>query len=72
MRALIIGLGSIGRRHLANLRAIIPGAHITVWRQHTRPEDSAAPPPDADKVVYSLDDALAAMQASQEQCTIKL
>ena len=29
MRALVVGLGSIGKRHLRNLRAILPTAEIT-------------------------------------------
>ncbi|MBP7687326.1 MAG: Gfo/Idh/MocA family oxidoreductase [Thermoflexales bacterium] len=55
MRALLVGLGSIGRRHLSNLRQIEPGASITVWHQHTR----ADVVPGADRVVYSLEAALA-------------
>jgi len=39
MRALIVGLGSIERRHLANLRLIDPNAHITVWDQESRLSD---------------------------------
>ncbi len=55
MRALIVGLGSIGRRHLSNLRQIEPDASITVWHQHTRADEV----PGADRVVYSLEAALA-------------
>jgi len=54
MRALIVGLGSIGRRHLSNLRQIEPDASITVWHQHTRSDVV----PGADRVVYSLEAAL--------------
>jgi predicted dehydrogenase len=57
MRFLIVGLGSIGRRHLANLRCIQSDAQITVWRQHTAPE--AQLPDGVDRVVYSFDDAMA-------------
>jgi predicted dehydrogenase len=60
MKALIVGLGSIGRRHLSNLRRLAPRAHITVWRQHTPPNTGEIPPKDADQVVFSLEDALAA------------
>jgi predicted dehydrogenase len=58
MRALIVGFGSIGQRHLANLRQIEPDAWITVWHQRTEPEATRRMPPGADAVVYSLDAAL--------------
>jgi predicted dehydrogenase len=32
MRVSVIGSGSIGRRHVANLRALVPDAHFTFWR----------------------------------------
>jgi predicted dehydrogenase len=60
MRALIVGLGSIGRRHLRNLRALVPDADIAVWRQHARPASGAGSDPDADRTVFSLGEALAA------------
>jgi predicted dehydrogenase len=53
MRALIVSLGSIGRRHLANLRDLRPEAEIAVVRRHA----SATPPPGADYLFTSLDDA---------------
>jgi len=56
MRALVVGLGSIGRRHLGNIRTVEPDAEITVVR-HAR---SDAPPPEgADRVVYTIEDAIA-------------
>jgi predicted dehydrogenase len=58
MRVLVVGLGSAGRRHLSNLRLVEPAAHITVWRQHARPQDAAGGIPGADRVVYQMDDAL--------------
>jgi predicted dehydrogenase len=59
MKALIIGLGSIGRRHLANLRMIEPSADITVWRQHSKPEEKLTSSSfEADRIVYSMEDAL--------------
>lgn len=58
MRALVVGLGSIGRRHLANLRLVEPAAHITIWHQHSKPQDAAGAQFPADSVVYSLEDAL--------------
>ena len=60
MRILIAGLGSIGRRHLANLHLLDPGADVTVWRQHSSPD---APLPDLvgkPRLVYRAEDALAA------------
>lgn len=58
MRVLVAGLGSIGRRHLANLKRLEPDASITVWRQHAKPADASPAPPDRE--VYSLEAALAA------------
>ena len=60
MRVLVVGLGSIGRRHLANLRTLLPPSEIVVWHQHSKPADHAAPPPEANRVVYALEDALVA------------
>lgn len=56
MRALIVGLGSIGSRHLANLKCIDPKGHVVVWRQHS--SAGVEIPTLADRVVYSLEDAL--------------
>lgn len=63
VHGLIVGLGSIGRRHLANLRALLPPAQLTVWRQHARPESAATTAAPADRVVFSLDDAVAGKPA---------
>ncbi len=57
MNVLVVGLGSMGRRHLRNLRRLLPSADITVGRRRANGE---APPAEADRVVFSLDDALAA------------
>jgi predicted dehydrogenase len=57
MRALIVGLGSIGRRHLANLRRLEPEAQITVWR-HAPPQPDQEVPPQANRVVHGLEAAL--------------
>lgn len=56
MRVALVGLGSIGRRHLANLRALEPDAEIVVVR-HARTHEGV--PEGADGVVFSLDEALA-------------
>src|SRR6218665_2133313 len=58
-RILCISLGSIGRRHLRNTRALLPQARIAVWRQ--RAGAGAALPEGADAVVTSLQQALAFM-----------
>jgi predicted dehydrogenase len=57
MRLLIAGLGSIGRRHLTNLRSLVPDAYIGVWRQAT-PAGTEVPE-EVDEVVYDLEAALA-------------
>lgn len=60
MKFLIVGLGSIGKRHLDNIRIIVPDAEITVWHtaSHRRTgqagvarevfcyEDAMSPKPD--------------------------
>jgi predicted dehydrogenase len=56
MRVLLVGLGSIGRRHLSNLKQIDPALQIMVWHQHTRSVDV---PAGADRVVDNLKAALA-------------
>ncbi len=58
MRALIVGLGSIGRRHLANLRLLEPSADITIWHQRSKLQDTAQALSPADRAVYNLEDAL--------------
>ena len=58
MRILVVGLGSIGKRHLRNLRTIMPEAEITVWRQNGKSENDPELHPQADRFVYSLEDAL--------------
>jgi len=62
-RILIVGLGSIGRRHLECLREIRPTADITIWRQHHR---NTAIPEGANRVVFDLKSAL----ASNPECAI--
>lgn len=57
-RFVVCGQGSIGRRHLRNLRTLVPDAEIAVWRQHTLVEPDAVPPAGADRFVRSLDEAL--------------
>jgi len=54
---LIVSLGSIGRRHLANLRLLCPDAQIGVLRTHTTDRTTAVPA-GADCQFFSLDEAL--------------
>lgn len=56
MKALVVGLGSVGRRHLANLRALQPEAELGVLRSGSggRGDTTGL----ADYVVYDLDQAL--------------
>jgi predicted dehydrogenase len=58
MRAVIVGLGSIGTRHLANLQTLEPVSHITVC--HQRPEGSYPADTLSNSTVYRLEDALKA------------
>jgi predicted dehydrogenase len=54
-KILCVSLGSIGKRHLRNARALLPGAQIGVWRQHTT---QAGLPAGADVRLESRDEAL--------------
>lgn len=55
-RYLIAGLGSIDRRHLANLRSLRPQARTAVWRLHNPP--APEPPAGADDQFTSLEQVL--------------
>jgi predicted dehydrogenase len=55
-RVVVAGLGSIGRRHLGNVRRLLPDADVTVWRHRASDE---AKPAEADRVVASIDDVRA-------------
>lgn len=57
MRILIVGLGSIGLRHLANLRVIEPAAHVTICDPRLKAQDAAEASSLADCIVYRLEDA---------------
>lgn len=58
MKVLIVGFGSIGQRHLENLRRIDATAKVVIWHQHTDARDVPEKFQDADHRVYSLEDAL--------------
>lgn len=55
MRVLLAGLGSIGRRHLANIRKLEPAAHITVLRHDPSQGEL---PAGADCIVHRLNSRL--------------
>lgn len=52
-RLLIVGFGSIGRRHARIARELVPGAQIVVLRRREGPQ-----PPGVDRCVTSVDEAL--------------
>lgn len=56
-KVLLVGFGSIGRRHLKNTRELLPGADIMVYRQYTK--NKSDPPEGANSIVYSLEEAIA-------------
>jgi predicted dehydrogenase len=59
VRILLVGLGSIGRRHLANLSSLIPGADIAILRRKASvDEPTVAAVPLGCRVVYDLYDAI--------------
>lgn len=57
-RFVVVGTGSIGRRHVANLRRLEPDADITVVKL-SAPIDGLTPPPGSDRLVGSLEAACA-------------
>jgi predicted dehydrogenase len=57
-RALLIGSGSIGQRHLGVLRATLPHALITLLRRPNPPELDRAIAAEVDRVVSDIDAAL--------------
>ncbi|MBS4048007.1 MAG: Gfo/Idh/MocA family oxidoreductase [Alphaproteobacteria bacterium] len=62
MRALIVGWGSIGRRHAECLRTIAPDCEIVVWRQQAADTAISRAAVDiADRVVFSAGDAVASI-----------
>ena len=58
MKALVVGYGSIGQRHLANLRHLLPHARIGVLRS-VYSGVAAQPPEGADELFYEIDAAVA-------------
>ena len=58
MRVLLVGLGSIGRRHLSNIKKIDPNAEITVWHLHSKKDELSEKMNDVNRVAYSFEDAI--------------
>ncbi|MBW1740294.1 MAG: Gfo/Idh/MocA family oxidoreductase [Deltaproteobacteria bacterium] len=58
MNILLVGLGSIGRRHLANLQAIAPECDVTILR-HSNSDLVGDPENGIHRIVYSLEEAVA-------------
>jgi predicted dehydrogenase len=56
VRVLIVGFGNIGRRHLRNLRTLMPSAVVAVCRQRREPVDGT---PDTAEVFHDIDEAVA-------------
>lgn len=59
LRILLAGTGNIGRRHIKNLRQLLPSVQVTVYHSGPRQAGEAAPVEGADRVVYDLESALA-------------
>ena len=58
MRYLIVGLGSIGKRHLRNIARIDPGAKVTIWHTYSQKKDNESSNFTNNRVVYSFEDAI--------------
>ncbi|MEK6730686.1 MAG: Gfo/Idh/MocA family oxidoreductase [Pseudomonadota bacterium] len=56
---LVVGLGSIGKRHVKNLRALFPDAYMVVCRHAPTEHDQDFVTQYIDKVVYDLNEAIA-------------
>jgi len=59
LRILVVGLGSIARRHIWNLKSIDPTIEIAIWRQHSKSSDLQDLASLVNRVVFQLSDALA-------------
>lgn len=56
---LLVGFGSIGKRHLSNLRTLAPNAKIVLLRRASQVPEGAVAPEGVDHLVTSLEQALA-------------
>lgn len=59
MKLLVVGFGSIGKRHIRNAKQIDPEARVAVWRQRSREADLGDHTPDVEHVVFEAEAALA-------------
>ncbi len=59
MKVLIIGLGSIGRRHIKNIKAFDKGIQIALWRQQHRDKELGDVQELVSEVFFDQADALA-------------
>ncbi len=59
VRILVVGLGSIARRHIQNLKFIEPSSEIVVWRQRSKCSGLGDLSTFVNRVVFQLTDALA-------------
>lgn len=58
MKAVVVGLGSIGRRHIKNLKTIDPGIHVVVLRRPSAEKDMGDTRGLVDEVFFDPVDAL--------------
>jgi len=58
LRYLIVGLGSIGKRHLRNIKLIDPDGIVTVWHTHTKKSEMETLDTQPERVVYSFEEAI--------------
>jgi predicted dehydrogenase len=58
MKVLLVGLGSIGRRHLKNLKHVEPSAQVMVWHQRSKPQDDDQDVSPSYPAVYTEKEAL--------------
>lgn len=58
MRYLLVGLGSIGKRHLRNIKTLDPDGLVTVWHTHTKKGEAELPDPRPERIVYSFEEAI--------------
>jgi len=58
LRYLIVGFGSIGKRHFDNLRNLEPDAEITVWHTRRSPGETVSQDINSVRTVYCFMDAI--------------
>ncbi len=58
MKVIIIGLGSIGRRHIENIKRLYPDFNIAVLRQHSKDVNVGEIKECIEEIFFNLEDAL--------------